>query len=783
MGSQTLELETASATAPSNLVISSIIVVTDILPITPAPTTPSEKSISPVVVVVDTVPSLHAPTLPIREAIPAINNVDATPKTQAPFTPIREVIPGIHDVGAVSTTLTPFTPAVELISPIDVFGTVPTAREPERHVSDEVADTAVIAKIDSVSNEPLVRPVTYDSQSPQAPEPSVHKAIEAPSVHGVQVQHNEHPQIQTQKENTDFHCLSDTATGILTNIPHQKNDIATGHHDEASVTYSDNYVADMDVEMAEDDGELDYLAKCSAKDEDTSAAAAMACQMTEDDQMEMQAAFDEYFAALDAGKVLPSTEDIDPCAAAALAVTVNDADRMEVEVIVEQRPAALQDPSALPAIEQTAQHNIDTNMMVDAPHQAVQEHGRRAFSTTEKAVLHDLDTVMTDNIVHGTPEKHNPPNPSTTERISLRHFELDDIMHDATEHHYAAAPSTTAQEIDMMDEVVHQAAERHDTEMQDAPGKGHEVSAPVELDTDMRDSPEKKHNVWARDELDIEMRDSPEKRHGASWRGIVPTTVANNRENTLPPRMMAPQFGQGQSAAQRRVNSPIVQPIFVSYNAPVPVSAAQNSQICPASQVSNNNAPIQPHHVTNNSPVPLSTVQNGQARSAAQVSVSSTPAQPLRARSNALVSASPHSNGPIPQQKLVTLAPGTPNQQRVSHNGGRTSNFPISHVGPPLQQARPSAQEGPSRPPAARVEHEEEPVDPWADQKVKVHKNKNRGRKKAEGDAKALANIIARYSLPPPPQPQGTKRKLHIDHYGPDAYRERMDGTNGNGGE
>lgn len=775
MRSQTLELETASAMAPSNLAISSIFIVADILPMTPAPTTPSEKSISPVViVVVDTVPSVHAPTLPIREAIPAINNVDTPPKTQAPFTPIREVIPGIHDVGAVSTTLTPFTPAVELISPIDVFGTVPTAREPERHVSEEVVDTAEITKVDSVSNEPLVRPVTYDSQSPQAPEPSVHED---------QVQHNEHPQIQTQKENTDFHQSSETATGTVTNVPLQENDIATGHHDEAPVTHSDNHVADMDVEMVEDDGELDYLAKYLGKDEDASAAAAVACQVTEDDQMEMQAAFDEYFAALDAGKVLPSTEDIDPCVAAALAVTVNDADRMDVEVIVEQCPAALQDPSALPAIKQTSQHNIDTDMMVDAPNQAVQEHGPRAFATTEKAVLHDLDTVMTDDIVHGTPEKHNPPNTSTTERILLRHFELDDIMHDATEDHYAAAPSTTAQEIDMMDDVVHQAAERHDTEMQDAPRKGHEVSAPVQLDTHMRDSPEKKHNVSARDGLDIEMRDSPEKRRGVSPRGIVPNPVVNCWRSAVPSRLMARQSGQSHLAGQRRVNSPIVQPIFVSYNAPVPASGSQNSQIHPASEVSNNNPPVQPHLVRNNAPAPVSALLNSQVRSTAQVSVSSTPAQPLRARSNALVSASPYPNGPNPQRNLVTRAPSIPTQQRASHNSGRTSNFPISHVGPPLQQARPSAQQGPSRTPAARVEHEEEPVDPWADQKVKVHKNKERGRKKAEDDAKALANIIARYSLPPPPQSQGTKRKLYIDHYGPDAFRERMDGTNGNGGE
>lgn len=798
MRSPTLELETALATAANKQAISSIIIVADIVPTTPAPTTPSEKSISPVLVVVHSVPSIPAPTSPTREAIPAINNVDAAPKIQAPFTLTREFIPGIHDVRAVSTTLTPFTPAIEVILPIDVFGTLTTAREPPRHVSGEVAATADITKIDSINNEPLVRPVTYDIQSLQEPELLVQKVTGASTVGDDNARDNGAPQNESGRGSTAFQCLHEPATGAspaladdgqqnrcsqydirveatetqrlgeaaagtATDVAPQENGIATGHQDDASVIQNDNHVADMDVEMAQDDGELDYLAKYLAKDEDTSVAAAVACQMTDDDQMEMQAAFDEYFAALDAGTVKSSTGDIDPFAVATLPGKLDDADQMEVEVTVERRPAALPDTSALTKIEQTTQHNIDTDMMIDVPHQAFQEHCPRVFSTTEKAVLHDLDTVMTDGIVHGTPEKHNLPNPFTTERVSLRHFELDDVMHDAIEEHDAAAPSTTAQEIDMVDDFVHQAAEKHDTEMRDAPRKSSRISA--------------------RQELDTEMRDSPEKRHRVSTRGILPDPVVNIRANAVPPTLIASQSSQGYSAAQRRVTSPIVQPIFVSNNASVPALASQNSQIHPASQVSNKNPPVQPHLVRNNAPVPVAALLNSQARSAAQVSASRTRAQPLRARSNAFVSATPYLNGTVPHQNPVTRTNGTANQQRASHNSGKTSNFPISHVGPPVQQARPSAQQGPSRPPAARVYHEEEPVEPWADQKVKVHKNKSRGRKKAEDESKTLANIIARYSLPPPPQPQGNKRELYIDHYGPDAYRERVDGNNGNGGE
>lgn len=714
MGSQTLELEIASATAPNKQAISSIIVVVDIVPTAPAPATPEKKSFSPVVVVVDPVPSLDASTTPNREAILAINIFDTAPKIQAPITPIREVIPAIHDVGSVSTTVTPFTPAIEVASPTDVFGTLPTAREPERHVSDGVAGMAEITKINTVNNEPLVRPVTYNSQPPQAQELSVQKVTEASPVHDDNARINEAPQNGSGREST----ATDTAL--------EAQDTATALQDGASIIHNDDLLADMDVDMAQDDGEIDHLAKYLAKDEETSAAAAVACQMTEDDQMEMQAAFDVYFAELDAGTVASSTEDMEPFAVAALAGKVDDADQMEMEITLEQHPAAIQDSSALSKTDETTQHNLDTDMMVDVPHQAVQELGSRILSTAERAVPHGLDPGMMDGMIHGAAGEHNSPDPLTTEGVSLRHFELDDVMHDATGEHYAAAPSTTAQEIDMMDDVVHQAAEKHDTEM--------------------RDAPENKHKISARDKFDIEMRDSPKKRHGVTSRGAIPNPVVNNPGHALPPRMMAPQFGQGRSAAQRRVNSPIVQPIFVSDNAPAPALA------------------------------PL----NRQARSAAQVSVISTSAQPLRSRSNAFISESPYLNGPISQQDLVTRAPDTSNQQRDSHNGGRTPKFPTSYVGPPLQQARPSAQQGPSRPPAAMAAYEEEPCDPWADQKVKVNKNKNRGRKKAEDEAKTLANIIARYSLPPPPELHGTKRKLYIDHFGPDAYRERVDG---NGGE
>lgn len=753
MGSQIPELQSASATAPSKLAISSIIVVVDIVPTSPAPTTPNTKSISPVHVVVDTVPSTHASTTSSSEAIPAINNADAAPRTLAPITPIREAIPDIHDIGTISTTLTPFTPATEAISPNDVFGTLPTAWELVKHISDEVAATAEITKIESVT--------------------------EAPSVHDDEVQNNEHSQIQTQNEIMNFSFLSETATARTTDIALQENHVATDRQDDASVPHNDHHVAEVDLEMAQDGGEPDYLAKYSAKDEDTCAVTAVACQMTEEDKMEMQAAFDEYFAELDARTIASTTEDADPLAVAALAGKVEDSDKMEIDVTMEQHPAASQDSSALSAMEQTTQHDLDTDMMVDVAHQAVQDHDPRVLSTTENAVSYELDTEMTNGIVHGAAERHNPSDPSTTEDVSPQVPELDDIMHDATEEDYSAAVSTSTPEIDMMDDAVHQAAEKHDAEMRDASRKSQGLSWHQELDTEMRDSPEKRHNVFARDELDIEMQDSPEKRPGVSARGIMPNSVANNTGNSIPPRPTASQSGQGRSAAQARVNSSIVQPVFVRYNPPVPATGSQNTQIHTVSQVSSDNPPIQPRLARNNATTPISPFLNVQAQSAVPVSNSNTPAQPLRSRSNALVSASRHQNDPTAQQSLLTRVSATPNQQRPSQTDGRTPNLQHSHVATLVQQARSSAQQGPSRTPAALDDHDEEPRDPWADQKVKVHKNKNRGRKKAEDEAKTLANIIARYSLPPPPKPQGIKRKLYIDHYGPAAYRERVDGKGG----
>lgn len=54
-----------------------------------------------------------------------------------------------------------------------------------------------------------------------------------------------------------------------------------------------------------------------------------------------------------------------------------------------------------------------------------------------------------------------------------------------------------------------------------------------------------------------------------------------------------------------------------------------------------------------------------------------------------------------------------------------------------------------------------------------IKKRKHRSRKAAEAETKAIAAIIKKYQFRAPPPPRGIKRKLHIDHYSVDAYRER----------
>lgn len=682
-----------------------------------------------------------------------------------------------------------------LITPVNVGGTAPTAREPEKHIADEVTDTEDITKIDDINNEALLRPVTDDGQSPPAPEILVQTvpkaspnedaaptfegkksdiqaemtgfqspsetatdialrfndiatghqeevsathnddvATDACSVHKGEVHNNDHPLEHTQSEiNVESSVLHSPADKAL-----KFSDIAKDLQDEPSICHDDDHMAGVNVDRDREVEVPGHQVSCLAEDRDTSVAAAVASKTTGSCQVDLDATVEQHSAALLGSTGLLITDDEDHVTAVAVRGETADADQMEMDVPDEQRPAAPQETPDLSTAEQSTQHVHETYMM-EIEQGSANDH---ILPATEGTKTNSSEIDMMDDIMReaaGIPDRAVL---STTDQAMAHDQDTDmkmTLVYESSEKHtpptLSTAEKTTSHihETEMMDGIVHEAPEQHNTEMRDAPEQSPVVSA----------------------------------------RDIVLDAVVQI-ENTVTPEQVASRCGRARSSALVGANISDVKPHVVGNEAAVLVPTPLNSQGPPGARPSLKVPTVRQHMVMNNASTPAS-ASSGNLHSAAQMGINN----PLMQRHRTpIVPASSYLNSPMPRHNIVTHGSGIPIHQRAPHFGGTSSNSPIPHPVVTAQQARPRIEQASERPNAAPTESEE-PRDPWADQRVKVHKNKIRGRKKAEAEAKALADIIAKYSAPPRPGPRGIKRKLYIDHYGPDAYREHAGGDRG----
>lgn len=713
------------------------------------------------------------------------------------------------------------------MTPVDVVGTIPTVREPERHISAEVADTTEITKIDNV-NKSLLRAVTDTHQSPPAPEILVQNplkaspiendvqmvgntqgeirvettdiryhyeiSVEALSVHVDEIRKNElpqddihaymtdyqspneiatdvaleandnatghqqdaspihddgmateafpvhageaqnndhslrHPESEIHMESPPFHCLNKTPTETAP----KPNGIAEEVQDEASVFHDYDSVDDIAVNMAQEVEVTNHKVIHISEDRDTSATAALARKMTDIYQVDLDVTVERQPAALHTVTTPLTVDDGDHLAAVAVFGDMADAYQVEMDVANEQRHAAPQEAPDRSIAEQNTHHDHGTDIM-DIEHEAGNLHGLPA---TGEIKTNSPEIDMMD--MQEGPETPDREVPSTTEQTMSHDHNSDikmDVVHEATEKHNRAALLTTEETTphvhgnEPMDGILHEASDEHNTEMRDAPDKCHVVSA-------------------------REMVLGP----------------AVNVENNVTAELVAPRFGRPRSSALLGINTSDATPHLVRNDALAPVATPLNSQAPLAAQTSLRIPLAQNHMVIDNAPTPASAGSSNQPiHPATQVSNNNALMQHHR---SSIVPAPPQLNSPMPRHNILTHGAGMPDQQRAP------PDLPIPHSATTVQQTRSRFEQAPIRPISAPIEPEE-PRDPWADQRVKVHKNKNRGRKKAEAEAKILADIIAKYSAPSRPGPRGIKRKLYIDHYGPDAYRERADGDRG----